>query len=92
MNGNQGLALPAQRGPAGGWGKAWAGAAHGERGEDEEGKKGCRAGGKDLGVREELRQMVEELQAERGAEMMVLMHLGSPKWLLGLARTGCVKF
>lgn len=43
-------------------------------------------------MREELRQMVEELQAERGGEMMVLMHLGSPKWLLGLAHTGCVKF
>lgn len=43
-------------------------------------------------MREELRETVKELQAERGAEMMVLMHLGSPKWRLGLARTGCVKF
>lgn len=57
MNGNQGLALrmPSRAGKAGeaagrDAGKARAGAAR----EAEEGREGCRAGGKDLEVREEL--------------------------------------
>lgn len=48
----------------------------GKREDKEEGERG-RAGNSGLGV-------MEELQAERGADMLMLLHMGSPGWLLGL--------
>lgn len=80
MNGNQGLALHAQQGPSG---RDAAGQELlvGKRREDEEERRRGRAGDSDLGV-------MEELQAETGANVLMLLLMGSPGWLLGLGLMG----